>query len=51
MEERKTNSKPHKMGPGAPGVMRGEKIEKGKMLSSEDLNDIYYKLNLFINQF
>lgn len=29
MEERKTNSKPHKMGPGAPGVMRGEKIEKG----------------------
>lgn len=29
MEERKTNSKPRKMGPGAPGVMRGEKIEKG----------------------
>lgn len=29
MEERKINSKPHKMGPGAPGVMRGEKIEKG----------------------
>ena len=29
MEERKINSKPRKKGPGAPGVMRGEKIEKG----------------------
>lgn len=29
MEGRNMNNKPHKMGPGAPGMMRGEKIEKG----------------------